>query len=93
MYLSADRLALANQTALETFEQCSIAWQAIPHWDTGDPGQTQVRNDVINNPAFLDLDTRVRNRLSTNARPDERADPRLAARRSDREDRETRRKG
>lgn len=55
MYLSADRLAIANQTALETFEQCSIAWQAIPHWDTGDPGQTRVRNDVINDPDFLDL--------------------------------------
>jgi len=56
MYLSADRLALANQKALETFEQCSIAWQAIPHWNTGDPGQTQVRSDVLNRPTFLDLE-------------------------------------
>jgi hypothetical protein len=55
MYLSAERLALANQTALETFEQCSIAWQAIPHWDTGDPAQTRVRNDVLDNPDFLPL--------------------------------------
>jgi len=47
MYLSAERLALANQTVLETFEQSSVAWQAIPHWDTGDPGQTYVRNDDI----------------------------------------------
>ena len=47
MYLSAERLALANQTVQETFEQTSIAWQAIPHWDTGDPGQTRVRNDVV----------------------------------------------
>jgi hypothetical protein len=56
MYLSADRLALANQKALETFEQCSIAWQAVPHWNTGDPGQTQVRSDVLNRPTFLDLE-------------------------------------
>lgn len=49
MYLSAERLALANQTILETFAQCSIAWQAIPHWDTGDPSQTQVRSDVVSN--------------------------------------------
>ena len=55
MYLSADRLAIANQTALETFEQCSIAWQAIPHWDTGDPGQSRVRNDVVNDPGFQNL--------------------------------------
>jgi hypothetical protein len=45
MYLSAERLALANQTVQETFEQTSNAWQAIPHWDTGDPGQTHVRSD------------------------------------------------
>jgi hypothetical protein len=56
MYLSAERLALANQTAVETFEQCSIAWQAIPHWDTGDPGQAKVRNDVVDKPSFLDLE-------------------------------------
>ena len=43
MYLSAERLALANQTVQETFEQTSVAWQAIPHWDTGDPGQAKVR--------------------------------------------------
>lgn len=47
MYLSADRLALANQTVRETFEQCSVAWQAIPHWDTGDPGQSVVRSDTL----------------------------------------------
>jgi hypothetical protein len=46
MYLSAERLALANQAVLETFEQSSVAWQAIPHWDTGDPGQTMVSSDV-----------------------------------------------
>jgi len=55
MYLSAERLALANQAVQETFEQCCIAWQAIPHWDTGDPGQARVPNDVVNNPAFLDI--------------------------------------
>lgn len=51
MYLSAERLALANQTVRETFEETCVAWQAIPHWDTGDPGQSTVRADDINNPA------------------------------------------
>jgi hypothetical protein len=46
MYLSAERLALANQTITETFEQSSVAWQAIPHWNTGDPAQTKVQSDV-----------------------------------------------
>jgi hypothetical protein len=55
MYLSAEQLAIANQTIIETFEQTSIAWQAIPYWDTGDPGQTKVRNDVVNAPAFVNL--------------------------------------
>jgi hypothetical protein len=55
MYLSAERLALANQTIAETFEQTSIAWQAIPHWDTGDPGQSRVRDDVVDAPGFLNL--------------------------------------
>ena len=40
MYFSAEQLALVNQAVKETFEQCSVAWQAIPHWNTGDPGQT-----------------------------------------------------
>jgi hypothetical protein len=58
MYLSAERMALASQTVQETFEQTCVAWQAIPHWDTGDPGQTYVRADDINNPtaAALTLD-------------------------------------
>jgi len=47
MYLSAERLALANRTVKETFEQSSVAWQAIPHWDTGDPTRTQVRSDRL----------------------------------------------
>jgi hypothetical protein len=47
MYLSAERIAIANKAVQETFEQTSVAWQAIPHWDTGDPGQVQVRNDVM----------------------------------------------
>jgi hypothetical protein len=46
MYLSAERLALANQAVQETFEQASVAWQAIPNWDTGDPGQTLVSSDI-----------------------------------------------
>jgi hypothetical protein len=55
MYLSAERLALANQAVRETFEQTSVAWQAIPHWETGDPGQTYVRADDINNPLAPDI--------------------------------------
>jgi hypothetical protein len=45
MYLSAERIAVANKAVRDTFEQTSIAWQAIPHWDTGDPAQTKVRCD------------------------------------------------
>jgi hypothetical protein len=55
MYLSAERLAIADREVIETFGQTSIAWQAIPHWDTGDPGGSRVRNDVVDNPGFLDL--------------------------------------
>jgi hypothetical protein len=55
MYLSAERLALANQTVKETFEQCSVAWQTIPHWDTGDPSQTEVPNDSLTAFAFVPL--------------------------------------
>ncbi|WP_163686943.1 hypothetical protein [Mycolicibacterium gadium] len=53
MYLSAERLALANQAVLETFEQCSIAWQAIPQWDTGDPGQIRVADGKFAPPGFI----------------------------------------
>lgn len=42
MYLSAERLAVANRAVRETFEQTSVAWQAIPHWDTGDPDLGKV---------------------------------------------------
>jgi len=55
MYLSAERLALVNQTITETFEQTCISWQAIPYWDTDDPGQSRVRDDVVDTPGFLDL--------------------------------------
>jgi hypothetical protein len=55
MYLSAERLALANQEVTETFEQCSVAWQAIPHWDTGDPGQIRVADGIVSPPGFLTL--------------------------------------
>ena len=47
MSLSTERMAIANRAIRQTFEKSSIAWQAIPHWDTGDPGQVLVRNDVI----------------------------------------------
>jgi hypothetical protein len=55
MYLSAERLALANQAVRETFEQCSIVWQAIPHWGTGDPGQIRVADGKYNPLGFLPL--------------------------------------
>jgi hypothetical protein len=45
MYLNAEQIARLNQAVQNTFEQTSIAWQAIPHWDTGDPGQVRVRVD------------------------------------------------
>jgi hypothetical protein len=53
MYFSAERLALSNQAVKETFEQCSIVWQAIPHWNTGDPGQITVADGKYNPPGFL----------------------------------------
>jgi len=55
MYFSAERLALANQAVKETFEKCSVAWQAIPHWDTGDPSVTMVPNDNLNAPLNVPL--------------------------------------
>jgi hypothetical protein len=55
MYLSAERLAVANKEVQETFEQTSVAWQAIPHWYTDDPAQTMVRNDSLTAPGFLPL--------------------------------------
>lgn len=45
MYLSAERIAVLDKAIQDTFEQSSIAWQAIPHWDTGDRGQFRVRSD------------------------------------------------
>jgi hypothetical protein len=49
MFLSADQIAIANRSIRQTFEQTSVAWQAVPHWDVGDPAQTMVRNDAIFN--------------------------------------------
>ncbi len=45
MYLSAERVAVADKAVQDTFDQSSVAWQAIPHWDTGDRGQLRVRSD------------------------------------------------
>jgi hypothetical protein len=45
MYLNAERIAILNKAVQDTFEQSSVAWQAIPHWDVGDPGQLRVRSD------------------------------------------------
>lgn len=50
MYFSAERLALANKTVTETFEQTCVAWQAIPQWKTGDPSMTQVPSQLVNPP-------------------------------------------
>ncbi|MGV9798295.1 hypothetical protein ACWDTP_09565 [Mycobacterium sp. NPDC003449] len=58
MYLSAERMAVATRAVEETFAQTSIAWQTIPHWDTGDPGQTRVRDDNLTEPGFLPLEPR-----------------------------------
>jgi hypothetical protein len=55
MYLSAERVALANNAIQRTFEQTCIAWQAIPQWDMGDPGAVEVRNDVVDSPGYLTL--------------------------------------
>lgn len=55
MYMSAERLALANQAVRDTFAQCSIVWQAIPHWDVGDPGQITVADGKFSPPGFLTL--------------------------------------
>ena len=55
MYFSAEHLALANQALRETFQQCSIVWQSIPHWDTHDPGQISVESGILNSPGFLPL--------------------------------------
>jgi hypothetical protein len=45
--LSPERIAIANRAICSTFERTSIAWQAIPHWDVGDPAQVTVRSDTI----------------------------------------------
>jgi hypothetical protein len=58
MYFSAERLALANQAVKETFEQCSIVWQAIPHWNTGDPGQISVENGILAAPGLIPVVTK-----------------------------------
>jgi len=55
MYLSEERVAIANRAIHETFEQTCVAWQVIPHWDTGDPAQTTVRNDNPTSPGFVQM--------------------------------------
>ena len=47
MSLSAERIALANCTVERTCAQASVAWRAIPHWDTGDSGQAMVRTHAV----------------------------------------------
>ncbi|HWF28855.1 MAG TPA: hypothetical protein VG327_10845 [Mycobacterium sp.] len=58
MYFSAEHLALANQAVCETFGQCSIVWQAIPHWATGDPGQISVPNGILATPGLIPVVTK-----------------------------------
>jgi hypothetical protein len=56
MYFSAEHLNVANQALRETFHQCSIVWQSIPHWETGNPGQISVPNGLLGASAgFLTL--------------------------------------
>lgn len=55
MYLSAERLAIANQAVHETFEQTGIVWQAIPRWDTRDPAQTRVPNGDPDDVGFVQI--------------------------------------
>jgi hypothetical protein len=57
MYFSAEHLTLANQAVRETFAQCSVAWQAIPHWDTRDPGQISVPNGILATPNLIPVVT------------------------------------
>jgi hypothetical protein len=58
MYLSEERLVIVNRTITRTFAQTSVAWQAIPHWDIGDPAQMRIRDDIVNSPGFLTLTPR-----------------------------------
>lgn len=58
MYFSAEHLSLANHAVRETFTQCSIVWQAIPHWDTGDPGQISVPNGILATPNLIAVKTK-----------------------------------
>lgn len=46
MSLTQERLEIANRAVRQTFERSSVAWQAIPHWDVGDPGRVRVRSEV-----------------------------------------------
>jgi hypothetical protein len=47
MSLSAERIAIADRAILQTFKRSSVAWQAVPYWDTGDRGQSRVRGDTV----------------------------------------------
>jgi hypothetical protein len=55
MYLNAERIAVLDKAVQDTFEQSSVAWQAIPHWDTGDRGQLRVRSDYAHAPSVAGL--------------------------------------
>lgn len=62
MYLSAERLARANQAVKETFERTCVAWQVIPHWDTRDPSRTRIAIDnLVGANAYADLIPTPRN--------------------------------
>ncbi|QNJ94658.1 hypothetical protein HZU40_10585 [Mycolicibacterium fluoranthenivorans] len=55
MYLSSERLALANEVVKKTFEDACVAWQTFPQWVTGDPAQTEVRLDNTATPGFVPI--------------------------------------
>jgi hypothetical protein len=45
MSLSDATIHAANDAIRQVFETTSLAWRTIPHWVTGDPAQTFIRND------------------------------------------------
>lgn len=55
MYVSTETLVVANRAVRRTFEQTCVAWQVIPHWDTGDPAQVDVRSDSPYPPGYLPM--------------------------------------
>lgn len=55
MYVSTETLAVVNRAVRKTFEQTCVAWQVIPHWDTGDPAQTKVAGGSLTSLEGVDV--------------------------------------